>query len=64
MRDEQVKRESYWVVELSQGEKVLYKGTFNTFTPAWDKYESFKEQKYNGKATVMLQGPFKEYKIA
>lgn len=64
MRDEQVKRESYWVVELSQGENVLYKGTFKTFSPAWDKYESFKEHKYNGKASVMLQRRFKEYKIA
>lgn len=64
MKDENVKRESYWVVELSQGEKVLFSRQFGNFEHAWDKYQSFKEKDVKGKASVMLQRRFKEYKIA
>lgn len=64
MKDENVKRESYWVVEMAQGEKVLYQNTFKNFESAWTKYESFKEKDIKGKASVMLQRRYKEYKIA
>ena len=64
MKDENIKRESYWVVECSQGEKVAYYGTFKTFDKAWSKYQSFKDKDYRGKASVMLQRRFREYKIA
>ena len=64
MKEENTKRESYWVVEMSQGEQVSYQGTFNTFDKAWSKYQSFKDKDIKGKASVMLQRRFREYKIA
>lgn len=60
MRDEHVKKESYWVVEaVDKTGKILYNGIFHDFEKAWDKYYSFK-----GKASVLLQRKFKEYKVA
>ena len=64
MKEEMIKREAYWIVELSQGEKVLYKGSFKQFDLAWDKYQSFKDKDYSGKASVMLQRRFREYRVA
>lgn len=60
MKDETVKRESYWVVEaIDKSGKTVYNGTFLDFTKAWNKYYSFKN-----KNTVSLQRKFKETKIA
>jgi hypothetical protein len=60
MRDETVKRESYWIVEaVDRSGRILYNGTFFTFDKAWDKYYSFKNR-----ARVSLQRKFKEIKAA
>jgi hypothetical protein len=64
MNDEVVKREAYWIVEVSQGDKVLFCDKFKYFDSAWNKYQSFKDKDYSGKASVMLQRRFKEYKVA
>lgn len=64
MKDETVKKEAYWIVEMSDGEKVLFHNQYKNFELAWDKYQSFKDKDYRGRASVMLQRRFKEYKIA
>ena len=62
MKEDVVKRQEYWIVEVVQGQKVLYHGKFQLFGPAWDKYQSFKD--YKGRASVMLQRRYKEYRVA
>ena len=64
MKEDVVKRQEYWIVEVVQDQKVLYHGKFQLFGPAWDKYQSFKGKDLKGKASVMLQRRFREYKIA
>ena len=64
MKDETVKRDCYWVVELSCGDRVLYHDKFSNFDLAWDKYQSFKDKDIKEKASVMLQRRFVNRKSA
>jgi hypothetical protein len=60
MKDKDVKRSAYWIVEAWTNEnKPVFRGQFLSFDMAWDKYYSFKN-----KANVSLQRKFKETKIA
>ena len=60
MKDTDVKRSYYWIVEAWTNEnKTVFRGQFLSFDMAWDKYYSFKN-----KANVSLQRKFKEAKIA
>lgn len=60
MREEIQKRESYWVVEAtSKDGRVIFHGTFTDFDSAWEKYYSYK-----GKASVLLQRRYREYKVS
>ncbi len=59
MREDKTKRESYWVVEAtSRDGKVIFCKEFKDFDSAWEKYYSFK-----GKASVLLQRKYREYKV-
>ena len=64
MKEEIVKRESYWIVELSEGNKVLYYKQFRNFESAFDKYQFLSDKDYHGRMSVMLQRRFREYKVA
>jgi hypothetical protein len=63
MRDENVRRDYYWIVEaVDRKGRVIFNGEFTNFEQAWNKYDSFKEGKM--RSSVTLQRKFREYKIA
>lgn len=60
MKEETVKRESFWEVEaVDKSGQIVYTATFNDFGKACDKFLSFKN-----KARVSLQRKFKDRKVA
>lgn len=60
MKEDMVRRESYWIVEAVDNRgKIVYNRIFTDFNMACDKFLSFKN-----KARVTLQRKFKEYKVA
>ena len=62
MREEIVKRDSYWVVEVMKGNQVVYSREYKSFDDAWNKYYSFKN--HDERATISLQRRYREYKVA
>ena len=61
MKEDNVRKQEYWIVEAWKGDysKPQYRGTFQDFQTAYDKYYSFK-----GKMSALLQRKFKEQKTA
>jgi hypothetical protein len=62
MREERMKREAFWVVEVTKDKTVVYNRRFGVFDEAWEKYISFKN--HDERATISLQRRFKEVKVA
>lgn len=62
MREEIVKRDAYWVVEVTKGKQVVYRREYTDFDDAWNKYYSFKN--HDERATISLQRRYREYRVA